>query len=125
MTQKGGRVGSNQIYYEEGSVEIEPSEALKKGEGAELANAMVSQVKLRFLLTLPVEPMSSNAASVADNGKTLEWVLITGENNHIYAEARVPNLTNIAMAIALGAAIIALLTVILVRRLGTPRGQSV
>lgn len=95
------------------------------GEGAELANAMLSQMKLKFLLTLPVEPKASNAASVADEGKTLEWSLIPGQNNHIYAEARVPNVANIAMAIALGVAIVALLTVILVRKRRAPRGQAV
>ncbi|MCL4514684.1 MAG: DUF3153 domain-containing protein [Firmicutes bacterium] len=94
------------------------------GEGAELANAMISQMKLKFLLTLPVEPKSSNAASVADKGKTLEWVLIPGQTNQIYAEARVPNLTNIAMAIALGVAIVALLTVVVVKKFRAPRGQS-
>jgi hypothetical protein len=64
-----------------------------------LGNAMLSQINLRFILTLPFKPESHNASAVRDDGRTLEWQLTPGSDNTLKMQAKVPNMTNIAISI--------------------------
>src|SRR5690606_30522362 len=66
-----------------------------------LETAMINSIDLRFLLTLPVKIENHNASNVTDEGKTLEWILIPGEDNPIHLEAKIINITNIAVIIGL------------------------
>ena len=68
------------------------------GENAEMTNAMISQIKLALLLTLPVKPKQHNAGNVTDDGKTMEWTLVPGDENLIQVEAVIPNILNISIA---------------------------
>jgi hypothetical protein len=86
-----------------------------QNEFSGLTNAMLSQIKLQLLVTLPIKPGLNNAANTLDNGRTLEWDLIPGQNNQIQMEATVPNVLNIA-ATAVGAVIIIALVIFLILR---------
>ena len=79
-----------------------------------LTNAMLSQIKLQLLLTLPIKPGINNATSVLDNGKTMEWDLIPGQNNHLQMAATVPNVLNITLTAVGAAIIIAVLAILLI-----------
>ncbi|SMO86796.1 DUF3153 domain-containing protein [Melghirimyces algeriensis] len=56
-----------------------------------MAEAFMDQVKLRFLLTLPIEPDSHNADHVSDDGKTLTWNMEPGKKNPIQLSIKIPN----------------------------------
>ena len=51
-----------------------------------LVKNLLQQVKLRFILKLPTSGENHNATSTQNNGKTLVWNLVLGENNHLQAE---------------------------------------
>lgn len=70
----------------------------KPEDGLEgLGNAMLSQIKMRFIITLPYKATNHNASSVKDNGNTLEWQLIPGMDNKIQLNTEVPNIRNIIL----------------------------
>lgn len=71
-----------------------------------LFDAVTTDADLKFILHLPVAAESSNATTISDNGKTLEWKLIMGQNNLIKFDLEVPNLPNIALAAGLLLALI-------------------
>ncbi len=75
---------------------------------AERALEIVSP-ELAFLLTLPLEPTEHNADVTGEDGRTLEWHLEPGEENHLHVTLRAPHIQNIILASVLG--ICALLTV--------------
>lgn len=101
----GDKKLSDKFYIEKGwfqdtyrlKTNMDLSDMKETGEGAEMANAMLSQIKLKFILALPVKAEKHNASSVSDEGKTLEWHLVPGQNNNIEFEAKVLNTTNIAI----------------------------
>jgi hypothetical protein len=70
--------------------------------GNALAAAFLSQVDMKFRVTLPVKATTSNASSVSSDGKALTWNLLLGKSNPIRAEATVPNIGNIALVAGLG-----------------------
>jgi len=73
------------------------SEANQLGEG--IAEAMLNQIDLNFILTLPVKPENHNASQITNEGKTLTWNLKPGANNEVKVEAKVLNLKNISILI--------------------------
>jgi len=81
---------------------IDLSSMKTSGENSEITNAMISRIKLKFLLTLPVKPKTTNASNITDNGKTMEWLLIPGKDNKIQVEAYSPNILNIIIASTFG-----------------------
>ena len=84
--------------------------------GEVLGDAMVSQIKIRVLVTLPCKPLQHNATQASKDGKTLEWRLIPGRKNRLELRARVPNFRNVALLIALTAAVMAGATGLLRKR---------
>lgn len=66
-----------------------------------LFDVVTSDADLRFVLHLPLAAQSSNATSVSEDGKTLEWKLVMGQNNLISFDMEAPNLTNIALTAGL------------------------
>lgn len=65
----------------------------KTGEklGGQYGEALLRQMNLNFILTLPIKPDHHNATSVSEDGKTLTWKLVPGEVNPILIEAKLPN----------------------------------
>ncbi len=57
-------------------------------------NSLLNRINVRLILTLPIIPEQHNATYVADDGHTLEWVLVLGKNNVIEMEGTVPNVKN-------------------------------
>lgn len=92
---------------------IDLSSMKQTGEYAEMTNMMLAKVKLQFTLTLPVKPKTSNAGNITDNGKTLEWKLIAGQNNELNVEANVPNMVNIIIACIIIVGILAVIIIAL------------
>lgn len=56
-------------------------------EDAAMLNAVMSQMKISYKITLPFRVGSNNATTVSEDGKTLEWVLKVGEVNEVKFEA--------------------------------------
>ena len=75
--------------------------------GSEMANALLSSIKFKFILTLPVKPEKHNAGSVSADGKTLEWLLVPGKENSIQAEAKEYQYLNIGLLIIPGLLVLA------------------
>jgi hypothetical protein len=59
------------------------------------AELLLSQVKLRFLLTTPYRVESSNADKVNESENTLEWTLRTGVDNKFQAKLVAPGIVNL------------------------------
>jgi len=102
-------------YHFETNVDLSDMKETPEDDLGGLGNAMLSQVNLRFILTPPFTPQHHNASVVRDDGQTLEWHLIPGQDNQITMEASVPNTTNIALVIA-GSVIILLGIIFVVHR---------
>ncbi|MGA2368956.1 MAG: DUF3153 domain-containing protein [Thermacetogeniaceae bacterium] len=96
------------------NIDLSSMEGNSKDQFSGLGNAMLSQIKLQLLLTLPIKPGINNAINVSDNGRTLEWDLIPGQNNHVQMAATAPNVLNIALTAVGAAIIIAALVVFLI-----------
>ncbi len=73
--------------------EVDLTEMKKTGEklGGQYGEALLKQINLNFILTLPIKPDNHNATSVSEDGKTLTWNLAPGEVNPILIEAKLPN----------------------------------
>lgn len=71
-----------------------------------LVKNLLQQVKLRFILKLPTSGDKHNATSTQDNGKTLVWNLVLGENNHLQAEVTYLNPYKAMAWLAVGVIII-------------------
>lgn len=56
---------------------------------------------MRFILTLPVRPITHNATGITADERTLEWILSPEGNNHIQLTARAPNPLAIILGIVL------------------------
>ncbi len=93
-------------YLVDTQVDLSEMKELDSGDDFGLGGAFLNRVKMSFRMTLPVKPRSHNAAHVSDEGYTLGWDLLPGQNNRIMVEAAVPNLRNIA-AICITAALLA------------------
>lgn len=76
--------------------------------GSTITAAFLSQVDMKFRLTLPITVTTSNASSVSSDGKALTWNLLIGKSNPIKAEATAPNIMNIALVACLGLAAVIL-----------------
>lgn len=98
--------------------------AAKPGdEFAGLANAMLGQVKMRFLLTLPIKPETHNASTASDEGRTLEWQLLPGRANDIEVSAKVLNWRNIVL-VGVGLLAVGVGIVLWARRTRGARAQT-
>ena len=78
--------------------------------GKGIADAMLNQIDLNFILTLPVKPENHNASQVTNEGKTLTWNLKPGANNEVKVEAKVLNFRNMSLLIVGLLVLIALIT---------------
>ena len=61
--------------------------------------ADMSNAKLEFSLILPYKAITSNATSVTNHGKKLEWNLGNLDTDQIYFEFKLYNLTNIYLVL--------------------------
>ncbi len=91
--------------------EISGLDSSGSAEIDKLAEGMLKSVNFRFALTMPVEPLTHNASTTEDEGKTLVWNLIPGQNNEMNMTTEVWNINNIAM---LGGGILIILIVVAV-----------
>lgn len=69
----------------------------------------VKDATLEFSLVLPYKVIASNATNVSKNGRNLEWNLSNLNDNQIYFEFKLYNLTNVYIVLG-GIAVIGLLT---------------
>jgi len=103
------------LYKINGNIDLSDMKSKPGDEFAQIGNAMISQIKINFVLTLPVKPGKNNASTTKDDGKTLVWQLVPGTNNQIQMEASVPNTTNIVLASIGGAVLLIVIVIVLVR----------
>jgi len=89
-------------YYLDGHIDLTDMKEKPEDELEGLGNAMLSQIKMRFILTLPYKATNHNASSVKDDGRTLEWQLIPGMDNKIQVDVEVPNIRNIILCVGGG-----------------------
>lgn len=61
-------------------------------------NLVQSQIKLDFLLTLPIKPGANNADETQDGGRTLVWHLSLFGTNRLEASFAAPDIGRIALA---------------------------
>lgn len=104
VTEKGWFVDTYKINAQ---LRADQQLPLKKPEEKQLAAFLLSQVKLNFIVKLPVAPSASNAVEVRDEGRTLVWPVNLAGQTHVYAEAKLvnwPRLALVCLAALLGAA---------------------
>ncbi|AJE50543.1 DUF3153 domain-containing protein [Paenibacillus polymyxa] len=73
------------------------------------------QMDLNFSLSLPIQPASSNADRVSDDGKTLYWDIAPLESNELKLSVNVPNVRHIVYVSATGLILIAVAVILLIR----------
>jgi len=112
-------------YHFENNVDLSDMKEKPEDDLGGLGNAMLSQVNLRFILTLPFVPQHHNAAVVRDDGRTLEWHLIPGQDNQIIMDASVPNVTNIVLVITGSVILLVCIIFILHRRKASQKTEIV
>ena len=78
-------------YKIDATLHLDRQLPVKRPEEKQLAAFLLSQIKLNFIVKLPVMPTSSNAGEVRDEGKTLVWPVSLTSATHIQAEANVVN----------------------------------
>ena len=78
-------------YKIDATLHLDRQLPVKKAEEKQLITFLLSQIKLNFIVKLPVMPASSNAGEVRDDGKTLVWPISLTSATHIQAEATVVN----------------------------------
>lgn len=91
--------------------------------GSALSRAFLSQLNMRFLVTLPAKPEYHNATRVSNGGRTLEWELRPGKRHHLEFRASVLNVPN--LIVVLGGASAAVLATVLFLRLKKPKSVQV
>lgn len=91
--------------------------------GSALSRAFLSQLNMRFLVTLPAKPEYHNATRVSNGGRTLEWELRPGKRYHLEFRASVLNVPN--LLVVLGGASAAVLAMVLFLRLKKPKSAQV
>lgn len=57
--------------------------------------SLQDQIDFEFIITLPVESDNNNAAEVRDDGQTLVWNLVPGQDNHVMIEESSWNILNL------------------------------
>lgn len=67
-------------------LDLRSSQKDESKESKWLVKNLLQQVELRFVLKLPTAVDSSNASRSPDNGKTLVWDLVLGEDNELQAQ---------------------------------------
>ncbi|MDN4086005.1 DUF3153 domain-containing protein [Paenibacillus polymyxa] len=73
------------------------------------------QLDLNFSLSLPIQPASSNADRVSDDGKTLYWDIAPLESNELKLSVNVPNVRHIVYVSVTGLLLIAVAVILLIR----------
>ncbi len=73
---------------------------------------MVSQIDLKFTLTLPDKAEMQNASRVLDDGKTYQWDLFAGKNNDIKVDIKTLNILNLSLMV--GFVILILIVIIVI-----------
>ncbi|KNF08895.1 hypothetical protein CLPU_5c02020 [Gottschalkia purinilytica] len=64
-----------------------------------LINSILSDVKLKLILDLPIKPSEHNASIVKQDGKVLEWDIVPTTNNKVLMKAESLNVVNTVIAI--------------------------
>jgi hypothetical protein len=70
------------------------------GPYSSYVNNILDQLKMRFLLTLPIAPTKNNASAVSKDGKTLTWNLKLGQKNPILLGTDIPTPIVLVLAAA-------------------------
>jgi hypothetical protein len=74
------------------------------------------QLDLNFSLSLPIQPATSNADSVSEDGKMLRWHIAPLEPNELKLSVNVPNLRHILYVSIAGLLLICAVAIGLIRR---------
>ncbi|OBA08037.1 DUF3153 domain-containing protein [Paenibacillus polymyxa] len=72
------------------------------------------QLDLNFSLSLPIQPASSNADRVSDDGKTLYWNIAPLEPNELKLSVNVPNVRHIVYVSVTGLILIVVAVILLI-----------
>lgn len=96
-------------YKVDATLHLERQLPVKKEEEKQLAAFLLSQIRLNFVVKLPLEPNSSNAGEVRDGGKTLVWAVNLTSPTRIQAEASVVNWPRVGGVALVAAAVAAAL----------------
>lgn len=72
------------------------------------------EMEFKFTAILPVKPLSSNATSVSEDGKTLTWNLLTNTNSEIKYSFELLNMTNLYILIGGGAVLLVFIIVMFI-----------
>ena len=66
---------------------VDPGEFAGTGQLGGLDSYLLNQINFEFVLTLPIKPDEHNAATIQEDGRTLVWDLVPGQNNRLMVEA--------------------------------------
>lgn len=67
--------------------DIDPLEIISGEQLSSLESYLFQQMEFTLLLTLPLQPDQHNAQGTADEGRTLLWQLIPGQDNRVQVTA--------------------------------------
>jgi hypothetical protein len=83
------------------------------------SSMIINKMDIKMLLTLPIDAENHNASRIlfgnSEKVKTYEWDIIPGQDNEIYLEAKVLNVTNILLLVLFTLGII-LITLFLLKK---------
>lgn len=91
----------------------------------QLLDRMTASMELNYHVTLPSKASSSNATKVSDDGKTLTWNLKFNEVNDIKYEFAIINPITVAIAVGIGALVIMLVVLFILKGRGQKKAQPV
>ena len=97
-------------YYQDAKLDL-TNMGSDDAQEAAMMQSILSQMKITYKITLPFKAQESNATTVSEDGKTLEWKLEAGKVNEIKFDAAQDYTI---YAIVGGVALLAIIVVILV-----------
>ncbi|MBS3902091.1 MAG: DUF3153 domain-containing protein [Dethiobacter sp.] len=104
------------IYSLNTNIDLSDMRAMPDEDPFGLSSAVLGQIDLRFIMTLPFKPESHNAPTIRDDGRTMEWQLVPGSDNALDMKAKVPNVINIAITVVVGLIIFLAVIVLLMKK---------
>lgn len=99
-------------------LDIDLTEISSNSEGmqAQYINSFMNQTKMTMRINLPGKILTSNATTISENGKTVEWNLIPGQVNKISLEATQINIVSILLIVGIVIVLIAIIIFAIVKK---------
>ncbi|TBL80828.1 LppM family (lipo)protein [Paenibacillus thalictri] len=85
-----------------------------------IQKALLSQIDLKFTLTLPIAAEEQNATRLLGDQKTYQWDLVPGSKNEIILKAKVFNVTNVIIIVVIFVVVLLMIAFAMLRKRKRP-----